>query len=73
MKKHEMTDWFPADLKPVHIGVYEVRYFPYGKYCLWDGKKWSWTNTTVNKAYKFTSSEGANQNKIWRGIEKDMT
>lgn len=71
MKKYEMTDWFPVNVKPTHVGVYEVRYFPTGKYCLWDGKKWAWCQTTVNYAYKYASTKGASQHKIWRGIKKD--
>jgi hypothetical protein len=36
----KLTPWFPAHVKPVYPGVYEVR-FPPGKwYRRWDGKRW---------------------------------
>lgn len=31
MKEDQLTPWFPAEVKPVHVGVYEVRRF------YWDG------------------------------------
>jgi hypothetical protein len=73
MKKYEMTDWFPIDVKPVHIGVYEVKGFSTGKYCLWNGKSWAWCQSTVRYAYKYASTKNASQLKNWRGIKKDMT
>ncbi len=43
MKK---TPWFPADIKPVHVGVYETKHevrpgAPESCFRYWDGKWWS--------------------------------
>lgn len=41
--KENLTPWFPAKVKPIHIGVYEVDMFS-GKsiYAYWDGKKFGY-------------------------------
>jgi hypothetical protein len=45
----EMTDWFPADVKPVHVGAYEAYYgypddtrIPVSAHSVrwWNGEKW---------------------------------
>lgn len=41
-KPEELTDWFPPDTRPVHIGPYRIRHRRLG-ICLWrwwDGKRW---------------------------------
>jgi hypothetical protein len=37
------TDWFPAEIKPVHCGEYRVRlswYPDHPDYAYWDGAQW---------------------------------
>jgi hypothetical protein len=41
-----LTDWFPADIKPVHKGEYQVitkqaESWPFPTVAEWDGKKWN--------------------------------
>lgn len=42
MGKQTLTQWFPADVKPVHVGVYEYKYgFSGFKFMVfWDGKNY---------------------------------
>lgn len=39
-----LTDWFPANVNPVHVGVYRVstrdRYLTGWSYSFWNGKSW---------------------------------
>jgi hypothetical protein len=36
------TDWFPADINPVHLGFYEVNMdtWPWPAMVNWTGEKW---------------------------------
>ena len=73
----KMTNWFPPYIKPVHIGVYEIKFsnVPLGKrlmYARWNGKEWS------NFAYKknddcMNDCFGAVQKKHWRGFTEEQT
>jgi hypothetical protein len=41
----EVTDWFPADVKPARTGSYQVLEaeapnWPFPSYAEWNGKKW---------------------------------
>lgn len=36
-----LTDWFPADVKPVHTGEYELDVDNYYAYALWCNGRWS--------------------------------
>lgn len=71
----KLTKWFPASIKPVHVGVYEIKprlssmpqLFKH-----WDGKKWGFTGLNIADA-KFYGDRGvylATQNVQWRGIKK---
>ncbi len=67
-----VTEWFPVNVKPVHVGVYETillsgqgEFLRQG-YSLWDGNKWKDTNNDVLSASK-NSSIGV-QRKKWRGL-----
>lgn len=70
MKK--MTEWFPSHIKPVHPGVYEIRYDlglasaePW--YAKWNGKRWSWADDSIDSPWQKTF-KGASQYKFWRGF-----
>ena len=67
----KMTDWFPPHIKPVHIGVYEIKYtskVAYGSnmYATWNGEKWS--SGSYNLCDKYHQLFNANQDKHWRGF-----
>jgi hypothetical protein len=62
-KPLELTEWYPEDVKPVHLGVYQVKrldnheYF----YAEWNGVNWIFED---NKATVYF------QHRKWRGIKK---
>lgn len=70
MKK---TDWFPADVKPVHVGVYRV-VKSFGEcWAYWNGKRWShgFLETTLYASdvqTMKTSYRWAYPVKQWRGL-----
>jgi len=68
--KKQMTDWFSPSIKPVHEGVYEVRFvfMPDGcLYARWNGKKWS--NASIRKdGVTLNDFKCAEQKKLWRGF-----
>jgi hypothetical protein len=66
MSEQELTPWFPADIKPVHVGWYNV-----GVHCLgffhesgsnwwWDGESWL--------AYPHAGKPSIRQDRKWRGL-----
>lgn len=81
MNKREMTPWFPIDIEPVHIGVYEVQPEPEPDYLYthlskWDGRKWCSTATNVPEADMQTSESWAMYHNIkpqWRGFTNEQT
>lgn len=42
MSEQELTEWFPAEIKPVHIGEYNASYLrnPFVRRW-WNGQRWS--------------------------------
>lgn len=71
-RARELTDWFPADVKPVHIGVYETRragapgtiiVYP----AKWNGMEWLWDCESVAHAEK-QHSVSEYQQREWRGL-----
>ena len=74
-KKDKLTPWFPPGIKPVHIGVYPVKFRLYpGQreqigYAYWTGKMWTNSSDSVKFAYIYKDwTEGAVQQKSWRGF-----
>jgi len=73
----KMTPWFPPHIKPVHKGVYEVKYTPESEhesyvYAAWNGKQWS-RPAHYEEMKSFHSNFDALQNKYWRGFTKEQT
>ena len=73
---NKMTPWFPAHIKPVHKGVYEVKFTAVRSispmYATWNGRKWSCSSFKKSNEWheKF---RGADQDKYWRGFTKEQT
>jgi hypothetical protein len=66
MKK---TKWYPGNVKPVHVGVYETA--PrYGRqfFQFWDGKRWGFAAETVERAFEWRTVSSAHQFDDWRGL-----
>lgn len=75
MSERELTDWFPADVKPVWHGVYETRSpvfgFDVGWYSYWDGDKWgrAFAHTgAIGQANEFRDYVSCCQDRPWRGL-----
>lgn len=63
----ETTDWFSADIKPVHVGLYEIMInavgtwpFPNTAYYTWTGKGWKDVDGKKAKIYQ------------WRGLTEKV-
>jgi len=68
----KLTPWFPANVKPVRVGVYRVQYYNYSGFAYWDGKQWSNLVDSVASAYKNHDwTDGAIQQKRWRGLTQE--
>lgn len=82
MKKLKMGPWHPADIQPVHPGVYEVDEADADgrAFSLWNGNHWGLTRWecfgegTVEDAVQRAESGGADYfgetQKGWRGLAK---
>ena len=81
IKMPKLTEWFPAEIKPVRVGVYEVSNIfreKIGTYAYWDGKWWHGYNDTIDGAMENIEIRMnlaannlrllASQNKQWRGL-----
>jgi hypothetical protein len=63
----DLTDWFPADVKPVRIGVYETSFAYGGGFSEWNGYHWSNQYDTPQRAKDMAYFAGE-QDKCWRGL-----
>lgn len=68
-----LTDWFPADVKPVHEGTYATQLIG-SRGCVieevfshWNGRWWSNQFNYVERAHVDRHNEGV-QDKPWRGL-----
>ena len=68
-----LTPWFPADVQPVHVGVYEVERVAGLRpmYAHWSGSCWGWwasnPATAAGKLHRQWTSETRG---VWRGVAK---
>ncbi len=77
MNKPKLTPWFPADVKPVRKGVYQVEdeedeNFPgqtFG-YKHWDGSIFGLFCSDPTSAKRNGSLDSAFRVKFWRGLAK---
>lgn len=66
MKK---TEWFPADVKPVRVGVYQREYW---STCIgfshWDGERWGAGYDEFSLAAEHAGTRSSFQELRWRGL-----
>ena len=81
MNKREMTPWFPVEIHPVHIGVYEVKNCGVrGQtyYAKWDGGKWCYTSDSVTLAHQQKHESWVmyhfyqDKKPMWRGFTNEQ-
>ncbi len=67
----KLTKWFPAYIKPVHVGWYQVSrpWYENGKpiFLDWDGDRWLYA---TNEGYAIAGSSATvhQQGCVWRGL-----
>ncbi|UIY58161.1 hypothetical protein [Burkholderia cepacia] len=66
-----LTEWFPHEMKPVHVGVYETDFnvCRSGGWAYWDGKNWGNSCRRPSEANN-RRYPSAIQNKGWRGLKE---
>ena len=72
----KMTPWFPPKIKPVRVGVYQIRfnfntYIKDPMYATWNGKRWS-NFSHREDGHWLNIYSGAEQKKIWRGFTEEQ-
>ena len=72
--KQKLTPWYPGEIKPIRIGVYERQYpaRSWTSYCYWDGRIFSqgWKAPEPAKEYRNLPSASSYQNLPWRGVAR---
>lgn len=70
----KLTPYFPSDVKPVHIGVYEIyenRRNERPTFKHWNGKFWGFASRTIEDAQcSDTLGPSCIQKCQWRGVAK---
>jgi hypothetical protein len=68
------TEWFPAEIKPVHVGVYETEdsvFTDDAWYSYWNGEKWGWYSWKgVDDAYAKRDWDTGAPDARWRGLRE---
>jgi hypothetical protein len=64
-----LTNWFPAEINPVHVGVYLIDRGSQGKWFRhWNGSYWSLCGENVNEADEKKMVKSPAPAFPWRGI-----
>lgn len=69
--KEKLTPWFPADVKPVRVGVYETNFREvcavFKGFSFWNGVEWS-NQRDLKEGARTAGYTGSVQTKQWRGL-----
>jgi hypothetical protein len=66
----KLTEWYPADVKPVRVGVYQ-KYCGFGQkigYQRWDGRRWMAWDINADVAQRETIPAANFYKDKWRGL-----
>lgn len=68
----KLTPWFPAEVKPIHVGAYLSREYSDGAdfFRYWDGARWGAAARTIPEAILQASESYACQGNQWRGLAR---
>lgn len=72
--EEELTPTFPARVRPVNVGVYQIDYWILGfdRFAFWNGVTWGLTARTAGEAGKHRNKKGCNcyskHFNGWRGL-----
>lgn len=66
----QLTDWFPAHVKPARPGVYETDEVNTGERCyqFWNGEFWGYASSTPAEAAEASHLKSMFQDDKWRGL-----
>jgi len=66
-----ITDWIPASLKPVHIGIYQKNVDGYIRYAFFNGNEWcGWCESIKTAMYpSYQKYEHPDNVNPWRGMK----
>ena len=65
------TAWFPAEVTPVRVGVYQIEPWPKDlQFSYWDGHRWGWRMLTAADANHYRSNRALGSVGRWRGLAK---
>ena len=69
----KLTKWYPADVKPINVGIYEIK-APFQKksyFSYFDGNQWGYRmNTTIEAVWFKDEKIDIDQISKWRGLAK---
>jgi hypothetical protein len=73
MAKQNLTKWFPPNVKPVHVGVYEVDMSQINPkfdavFQHWNGAFFGHASTTAAAAFSWRNEISVEQEFHWRGL-----
>lgn len=64
----KLTDWFPADVKPMRVGVYECKRSAYSVLKHWNGVWFGAWGVSADDAYDRKEQKSVSQDEEWRGL-----
>jgi hypothetical protein len=73
----EKTDWYPPEIKPVRVGVYETltaeenQWGDAPHYNYWDGEDFCISGTTLERALLYKGHGHSLFTLYWRGLSKE--
>lgn len=73
MSNPKLTPWFPGDVKPARVGVYErkTRRGMTYRYSFWSGVNWMLSGATPVIAADHGGGKSTSQHDEWRGLAID--
>ena len=66
------TPWFSPEVKPEHIGVYEIDVDGDLLYAYWTGDYWLPVAYSPQEAEEQVQTPAKNQAKVWRGFTEEQ-
>lgn len=71
MVTEKTTDWYPPNVKPVRVGIYERKFLSASaRFSYWNGKEWGANDMTPERAYLYRGCPSKYQFLLWRGLTK---
>jgi hypothetical protein len=65
---NDLTEWYPGDIKPIRIGIYQRKRNGIVIYSFWDGKEWKAGGETIRDALRMKVWIAVYQDAEWRGV-----